>query len=264
LRTHTTASLPSVESRSQFSRHASVERVGELLFTSDELLPVDSEIRKLVARDLLGKRVFEWVKQSEALEQPLVVSKSFWQDLSWLLLAEGEEGALVDFLMIEAASRAQLHRNDIKEFYHNNESPTRYRLRRDHDLLSGLVAAKISLTLNGMPNDALRCLSTISGPADEKGTFHAMCWAGALTVLKRHLMNDRCAPYDEKLLLQFHSVMRTTTNSVSSKRELALLALWHPTSPDPYPALRLMETEMQVLLSWRNNRTATNFLEARC
>lgn len=114
--------------------------------------------RELAAHEQLGKRAFEWMKQLEALDQQLAISKEFCKDLCWLLLAEGEESALVTLLLSEAASLSRLPRHKLRKLYHG-EDVTGYRLRRNHHLLARLLEAQILLSKDGTANDALGCLS---------------------------------------------------------------------------------------------------------
>jgi hypothetical protein len=106
VRTHATTSQLSSERPYEFPHDASIAQVGNLLASFRSKVTngsrSNSERRRLAACELLGTRVFEWVKQVEAPDRQLATSKDFFLNLSWLLLAEGEERTLVDFLMHEA------------------------------------------------------------------------------------------------------------------------------------------------------------------
>lgn len=218
----------------------------------------NSERRELAARQHLGIRAFEWMKQLEALDQQLAISKEFCQDLCWLLLAEGEEPTLVDFLFSEAASFKHLPQCEFQQMYHD-KGVTGYRLHRNHQLLARLIEAHVSLSTDGTPNEALRCLAALSDAAEEKGIFHCLNWAGTSTYLQSYLTENHCALYDVKLLDALVKVIRKTTNPIACERNIAFLMLSHPTSPDPLRALKTIKNELEVRYAWKKgSRTVNN------
>jgi hypothetical protein len=215
--------------------------------------------RQLAAQEQLGKRAFEWMKQLEALDQQLAISKGFCKDLCWLLQAEGEESALVTFLLSEAASLSNIPRHRLRKLYHG-EDVTGYRLRRINHFLTRLLEAHILLSTDGTANDALRCLSALTDAAEEKGIFYGFEWAGACTCLQRHLTEDHCQPYDEQSLNALVKVMRKTTTPKACERNLAYLMLAHPTSPDAFRALEMIKDELKERYVYKKGQRAVNKL----
>jgi hypothetical protein len=167
-----------------------------------------SKNRKLAAREHLGTRAFEWMKQLEVLDQQLAISKELYMDLCWHLIAENRESALVEFLISEAAS---FMNQSWKPLFHRKDA-IGYRIRRNYNLLSGLMEGHVSLSTDGTPNEALRCFSALVKVAEEHGSFDAFHWVGANTFLRRYVTKDYCAPYDEKFL---EGLYKTTWNSSS-------------------------------------------------
>jgi len=263
VRTLQTTTQPPVKGSFTFPSDAKPAQVAELLasFRSEveSASRSNSRRRALATRERLGIRAFEWMKQLKELDQQLAISKEFCKDLSWLLLAEGEEGTLVEFLFSEAASDLHLHRNATIRLYHE-EDVTGYRLRRNHHLLAFLIDAHVLLSTDGTANEALRCLSTLNDAAEEKSIFHSFQWAGVSTSLRRHLATNHCAPCDEKLLEALVDVVRKSTNPRDREREIAFLMLWHPTSPDPFRALKTIKNELKVGYAWKKGHKAVNYL----
>lgn len=262
-RTLQTTTQSSVDGPWSFPADAKSAEVAGLLASFREQVESSSKSnikrRQFAAQEQLGKRAFEWMKQLEALDQQLAISKEFCKDLCWFLLAEGEESALVNFLLREAASLSNIPRHRLRKLYHG-EDVTGYRLRRINHLLARLLEAHILLSTDGTANDALRCLSALNDAADGKGIFYGFEWAEACTCLQRHLTEDHCQPYDEQSLNALVKVMRKTTTPKVCERNLAYLMLVHPTSPDAFRALEMIKDELKERYVYKKGQRAVNKL----
>lgn len=263
MRTLQTTTQPPVDGPFTIPANATTAQVIELLasFRSEveSASQSKSKRRELAACEHLGMRAFEWMKQLEALDQQLAISKDFCADLSWLLLAEGEESTLVEFLLSEAESFKHLPQRKFQKLYHD-EGVTGYRLRRNLQLLGRLLDAHGSLSKDGTANDALRCLSAFHNTAKEKGVVYAVNWAGASNSLRRLLANSHCPPCDERLLAGLYEVMRHSTKPKYHQRELALFKLYHPTSPDPFIAPEAIKKELHKRYAWKAGHRAVTRL----
>lgn len=211
----------SVDSPCSFPADAKTVEVAELLasFRGQAESSSKSNIkrRELTAQEQLGKRAFEGMKQLEALDQQLAISMEFCKDHCWLLLAEGEESALVTLLLSEAASLSKPSRHKLRKLYHG-EDVTGNRLRR---ILARLLEAHVLSSKDGPANEALRFLSALNDTAEKRGIFHGFEWAGASTCPKRHLTEDHCQPYDEQSSDALVEVIRKTTTPKSFEQKLA-------------------------------------------
>jgi hypothetical protein len=78
--------------------------------------------------------------------------------------------------------------------------------------------------------------------------------------LERHLLSDSCAVYDEKLLPGFYEVVEKIMDSDAYDRHFAYLMSWHPTSPDPYPALNSIKNDVRERQTWKRGHNAVDHL----
>jgi len=264
-RTLQTTTQSSVDSPWSFPADAKTAEVAELLASLcsdvEDLSQSDAERRILAAREHLGTRVFEWVKQLEALDQQLAISKEFWWDLCWFLLAEGEESAFVEFLMNEATIFSRRPPSDMKQQYYD-QGVIGYRMRRNHGQLTGLMDAHVSLSTDGTTKDGLECLLAMHRAAREKKILYALTWAGSYIVLSHHLMRAERPPCDKELFDQFCHFMRGIMNPPDYERSFAFIMLYHPNSPDPCPALRVLKNQLRGLLTHRKTRSSRGFYGA--
>jgi len=198
------------------------------------------------------------MKQFKELDQQLAISRKFCTDLCWLLLAEEQESALVEFLMNEATIISRQPQFDMKQQYHD-KGATGHRMRRNHNLTSGLIDAHISLSTDGTAKDGLECLLAMSRAAREKDIFYALDWVGSTIIISNHLVRTECAPCDKELFDQFCNFMRTIMNTANFDRNIAFVILYHPTSPHASAALQLLKNQLQGLLTHRKTRLSKEF-----
>ncbi|GAB7333860.1 hypothetical protein MBLNU13_g05983t1 [Cladosporium sp. NU13] len=240
IRTLQTTTQFSVDSSWSFPADADPSQVAELLaslhLNVEDLSQPNAERRGLAAREHLETRAFEWMKQLEAPDQQLAISKEFWRDLCWFLLAEGEESALVEFQMNEATVFSRRPPSDMKQKYYD-QGVIGYWIRRNHGLLTGLMDAHVSLSTDGTTKDGLECLLAMHRAAIDKKILYALNWAGSFIVLSSHPMRDERPPCDKEPFDQFCHFMRGIMNPADYERKYAFMILYQPTSPDPSPAV---------------------------
>lgn len=109
--------------------------------------------------------------------------------------------------------------------------------RRRHDLVAAVVESSFSFSSDGIADDAIRCFRTIKSLAERNGLLTTFSWAGAAVAIQTKFQQHTCPPCSPELFDQFCLDLEATQGWKIYPSEISNLRLFHPTSPDPWPAL---------------------------
>lgn len=140
--------------------------------------------------------------------------------------------------------------------YHNSDVNSA-RNRRRHAQLAGVVEGHTVLSLDGTADDALRYLQTIMDFTRQTKTFETFSLAGAVTVLERMMKDLSTPPGDPCLFDRYLSIMYQIAWPNVLAPQTAMLKLFHPTSPDPWPTYHRMSEDVELKDSGMLNKTVT-------
>lgn len=243
--------------------NATVAHVGELLASSRRKVENSDTLlyrrQELAAGEQSGSKMLPWLQQLQGLDEEHVVAKQFCVDLAWLLVVEGKADLLANWVLEEgAALKPHLPRTITREVYRGDNRLGRC-IRRRHDLVSALANAHLTLSSDGTANDALRYFRAIKAATKGRGLQRTIPWAGLATCIDKHLERCTSPPCDAGLFDGFCNSLGQTMPPELAIQTSAFLQLYHPVSPNPWPALSLLKYKLDVIPIDRMKSSAVNY-----
>lgn len=163
-------------------------------------------------------------------------------------MAEGNERPLVSWLLDEGI-RWKLSGGFVtptKATFHASDAYG-CRVRRRHDLLSGLIEGHVHLSLDRNPASAIRCLRDLIDLAVELEIEGSLHLAGAMTILHKTLQSESIPPITSSQFDEYLSLApKSSTRTITAER-ICTAKLFHPVTPNPWPMFLRMEPHMANL-----------------
>jgi hypothetical protein len=220
------------------SENATIDEVAALLRAHREEIEEFSKSprrrRELAVTRNIGLQALTWLQQLEGLDEQHVLPKQPCLDLGWLLVAEGNERAMISWL-VEESSHVRSSQDRVKPSranYHD-VGVIGNRIRRRHDQLGGLIDGHVAL---GNVDDAIRCLRVTVRGIDQVGGRPTIGLAGAMNALESALLSDKATPGS---VSEFESLLEFISSFIPSEMlygKIAWAKLYHPAAPDPWAA----------------------------
>lgn len=218
--------------------------------------------RKPAVKEQMGARVLKWLTHLDGLDEKHILPKEFIEDLCHIIILENNDQVLVEWL-IQDGTRLSACPNktvvDYAQILHGDDNTGRC-LRRRQTLMAQALRARLRLAADRTANDALTSFFAIFKDSGPLRGF-AFPTAASFVVLERHLHSPECAPCDEKLYEDYHSDRIALIPQLGYRQRTgSLRALYHPTSPDPWPTVDYIARELEEADIYSRRKSNVNHM----